>query len=113
MFSAVTQDLRYAVRSLLKAPGFTLVAVLTLGLGIAANTAVFSVVNAVLLRPLPYDDPQRLTLIWTNFGIDLPQNWISGPEFEEMREFNTTLARPASPATSSPCCVSSRSWADC
>lgn len=91
MFSAVTQDLRYAVRSLLKAPGFTLVAVLTLGLGIAANTAVFSVVNAVLLRPLPYDDPQRLTLIWTNFGIDLPQNWISGPEFEEMREFNTTF----------------------
>ncbi|MGD8867509.1 MAG: ABC transporter permease [Gemmatimonadales bacterium] len=91
MPSSLFQDLRYAIRRLHHSPGFTLVAVLTLGLGIGANTAVFSVVNTVLLRPLPYTHPERLTLIWTNFGIDLPQNWLSGPEFEELREFNTVF----------------------
>jgi putative ABC transport system permease protein len=79
------QDLRYGVRMLMKHPGFTFVAVLTLALGIGANTAIFSVVEALLLRPLPYHEPERLVLLAEKGRVSgrIP---ISYPNFSDWRE---------------------------
>src|SRR5579871_3664722 len=81
------QDSRYAFRSLLKTPGFTAVAVLTLALGIGANVAIFTVVNAVLLRPLPFQHPERLVRIFDDLnGAGVKDTGLSVPEFEDLRD---------------------------
>ena len=76
-------------------PGFTAVIVLTMALGIGANAAIFSVLDAVLLKPLPYDRPEQLVKVWTRFtGIGSPndQNWVSVPEFRDLQQLNHSFA---------------------
>jgi putative ABC transport system permease protein len=82
--NSFTQDLRYGLRSLLKTPGFTLVAVLTLALGVGANAAIFSVLEAVVLRDLPYQDPDRLAVLWTR---NIQQNLPDGSSFLNFRDW--------------------------
>ncbi|HSU68255.1 MAG TPA: ABC transporter permease, partial [Tepidisphaeraceae bacterium] len=88
-------DLRYALRSLSKNPGFTILAVLVMALGIGANTAVFSVVNSVLLKPLDYQDPDRIVTLrthWTTSGSGLQ---VSAPDFHDWHDQNAAFAAMA------------------
>jgi putative ABC transport system permease protein len=90
--NTLMQDLRYAVRMLFKAPGFTAVALLTLALGIGANTAIFSVIESVLLRPLPYDHPQQLIEIWDTYPPTVPLAGLSPGDFHDWQKQSTTVS---------------------
>src|SRR5690242_11225762 len=85
------QDLRFAARGLLRRPAFTIVAAATIALGIGANTAIFSVVDAVLIRPLPYDHPDRLTLVWGTQGTQGSQGVVYA-DYLDWRRLNHTFA---------------------
>ena len=85
----LVQDLRYTVRMLLKKPAFTAIVVLALAIGIGANTAIFSVVNAILLRPLPYKDFDRISMIWMdNPKLGVKEDWHSYPNYVDYKQQN-------------------------
>ena len=92
--STLLQDLRYALRTLTREPGFTLVALVTLALGIGANTAIFSIVNAVLLRPLPYHEPDRVVLLWSHW-TNWTKTWVSEPELADYQQQAQSLEHVA------------------
>jgi len=93
-------DVRFAIRTLIKQPAFTLVSLLTLALGIGANTAIFSIVNAVVLRPLPYREPDRVVMMWSHW-TRWTKTWVSEPELADYRAQATTLEHVAAIDTAS------------
>lgn len=94
MFASLIKDLRFAIRTLAGSPGFTATVVLTLALGIGANTAIFSVVDGVMLRPLPLPEPDRLVAIWSDWTAnDGPvREWMGFPEYLDARELTEHFA---------------------
>jgi len=87
------KDIRYGIRGLLKRPGFTVIALITLALGIGANTAIFSVVNAVLLRPLPFQNPEQLVIVWEDATlVGFPHNTPAPANYVDWKTQNQSFA---------------------
>ena len=96
------KDIRYAVRGLVKRPGFTVIALITLALGIGANTAIFSVVNAVLLRPLPFRDPEQLVIVWEDAAFaGFPRNTPAPANYVDWKNQNQSFSDMAATAEES------------
>ena len=95
----ILRDLRLATRALLRQPGFTAAVVVTLALGIGANTAIFSVVNGVLLRPLPYPDNAQLMTVWTRFSSGEHET-ASMPDYTDWKAQRPSFARMSAYANS-------------
>src|SRR6266545_4706949 len=89
------KDLQYGIRMLLNNPGFTVIAVLALALGIGANTAIFTVVNAALLRPLPFEDPDRLVIVWERSPRGSATNVANPGNFFDWQAQNQSFERMA------------------
>src|SRR5246127_4950933 len=84
--STLARDLRYALRALAKSPGFTVAAILSLAIGIGANTAIFSITSALLLRPLPYNNADRLVILWnTSPGLGITRDWFSSAQYFDIK----------------------------
>src|SRR5258707_14304371 len=84
--SILARDLRYAFRAFGKSPGFTVAAILSLAIGIGANTAIFSITSALLLRPLPYRDAERLVIMWnTSPGLGITRDWFSSAQYFDIK----------------------------
>ena len=96
LFETLAQDVRYGMRMLAKHKAFTSVAVVTLALGIGANTAIFSVVNELLLRPLPYRDAERIAMLWEVSPEGRRQNTASRANFRAWRSQSTSYELPGS-----------------
>ncbi len=89
---ALFNDLRHAFRTLRRSASLSLVIIASLAIGIGANTAIFSVVNALLLKPLPYPDPDRLAVLWLRSpGINIPQDWPSPGQYIDIRTENSSF----------------------
>ncbi len=92
MTATLLQDVRFAARTFLRSPRFTIPAVLALALGIGATSAIFSVVRGVMLKPLPYPDPDRIVVVWeNNLRRNRPRNVVGAANFVEWRERNRSF----------------------
>ena len=89
-------DLAYSLRLFAKNPGFTLVAILSLAMGIGANSAIFSVTNSLILRPLPYRDANRLVILWNRSpGLNIAQDWFSPAQYHDVKTQNHVFEETA------------------
>ena len=96
MVTSVVLDLRYALRTFAASRGLTVAAILSLALAIGANTAIFSVASALLIRPLPYSDPERLAILWNRSpGLGIEEDWFSTAQYFDIRNSNTSFEQVA------------------